>query len=81
MPASADPDPKKFETNFRILEQLAQDLEKETIPIDDLITRAQQGAVAAQACKEVLARSEAALLEIDRVYDEILKDGTGAPKA
>jgi exodeoxyribonuclease VII small subunit len=65
---------KKFETNFRKLEQIAGDLEKETVSIDELIPRAQEGAEAARNCLEVLARSEAALVEIDRVYAQIVEN-------
>ncbi|MDD2765973.1 MAG: exodeoxyribonuclease VII small subunit [Opitutaceae bacterium] len=74
MPETADPTARKFETNFRNLEQLAADLEREAISIDELIPRAQAGAEAARNCLEVLNRSDEALVEIDRIYAKIVAD-------
>ena len=66
---------KSFETNFRKLEALSQELQENKITVDELVPRMKEAVAAIKVCKEVLAETKLHLKEISAEFAELSNPG------
>ena len=62
---------KAFESNYKKLEALSQQLQKTEISIDELVPRMKEAVQAIKVCKEVLKETKSQLTEIDKEFAEL----------
>lgn len=61
---------KSFETNFKKLERLSQELQENRVSIDELVPKMKEAVSAIRICKDVLKETKAQLTEITQEFTE-----------
>lgn len=60
-----------FEENYKKLEILSQQLQKNEVSIDELVPRMKEALDSIKVCKDVLKETKSQLEEIDKEFSEI----------
>ena len=61
---------KSFESNFKKLEQLSQELQSNKVSIDELVPRMKEALDAINVCKTVLKKTKSQLSELSSQFEE-----------
>jgi exonuclease VII small subunit len=76
---------KKYEENFNALKDIAEELSRQELSIDEVISKGKKAAEAAKSCIKILKtekgnfkKLEEELLAISEEVDEIMKDDDSA---
>ena len=71
-PAKAEVE--SFEDNFLKLERLSEELQENTVSIDELVPRMKEALGAIKVCKKVLANTKSQLKEVEKEFSEVTED-------
>ena len=71
-------EPRQFETNFKKLEVLSQELQENKISVDQLVPRMKEALSAIKVCKDVLKETKSQLNEISKEFSELEQAETGS---
>jgi exodeoxyribonuclease VII small subunit len=60
-----------FEENYKLLEELSQELQENKVGVDQLVPRMKEALEAIKVCKSVLKETSAQLIEINKEFEEL----------
>ena len=64
----------KFETNFKKLEALSQQLQENRISIDELVPRMKEALESIKVCKGILKETKSQLKELNQEFSELSEE-------
>ncbi len=67
----AKKDDQAFETNFRKLEELSQELQENKVSIDQLVPRMKDALESIKVCKDVLKETKSQLTQVNEQFEEL----------
>ena len=73
MTAVKEKSDNSFETNFKRLERLAEELQGSQVSIDELVPRMKEALQSIKLCKEVLRETKSQLKEISAEFNELVE--------
>ena len=75
---------ESYEKNFKILEKVADSLNKDEISIDDLVGKTREALTAAKSCINILNYQKGEFKKLENEFGALLNDntetGTGKPE-
>lgn len=63
-----------FEENFKKLESLSEELQKNSVSIDQLVPKMKEAVQAIKVCKTVLKKTSSQLVEIEKEFSDLQKE-------
>ena len=62
-----------YEKNFAVLEKITESLNKDDVPIDDLVNKTKEALSAARACMEILNKQKGEFKKLETEFSQLLK--------
>jgi exodeoxyribonuclease VII small subunit len=60
-----------FEENYKLLEELSQELQENKVGVDQLVPRMKEALEAIKVCKSVLKETSSQLVEINKEFEDL----------
>ena len=64
---------KKYEENYKVLEQITESLNRDEIGIDDLVVKTKEALTAARNCLDILNRQKGEFKKLEKEFNQLLQ--------
>lgn len=65
---------KKYEKNYKILEEITESLNKDEIGIDDLVDKTKEALQSARICMDILKKQQGEFKKLEAEFSQLLKE-------